>query len=74
MKKFLKSFSFLGLMLVTGVSFADQEGTTTATFLRMGQGARSEGMGGAFTAVADDAYATYWNPAGLAQITRQELA
>ncbi len=29
-------------------------------------GVRAAGMGGAFTAVADDATATYWNPAGLA--------
>jgi hypothetical protein len=29
-------------------------------------GARPLGMGGAFVAVADDATATYWNPAGLA--------
>jgi hypothetical protein len=29
-------------------------------------GARPLGMGGAFIAVADDADATYWNPAGLA--------
>ena len=29
-------------------------------------GARPMGMGGAFTAVADDANAAYWNPAGLA--------
>ena len=31
-------------------------------------------MGGAFTAVSDDAYAVYWNPAGLAQVTRQSIA
>jgi hypothetical protein len=29
-------------------------------------GVRAQGMAGAFTAVADDATATYWNPAGLA--------
>jgi len=29
-------------------------------------GVRAQGMGGAFTAVADDATATWWNPAGLA--------
>ncbi len=29
-------------------------------------GARAQGMGGAFVAVADDASAVYWNPAGIA--------
>src|SRR3954468_21318827 len=29
-------------------------------------GIRAQGMGGAFVAVADDATATWWNPAGLA--------
>jgi hypothetical protein len=29
-------------------------------------GTRAEGMGGAFVAVADDASAVYWNPAGIA--------
>jgi hypothetical protein len=31
-----------------------------------GPGTRAAGMGGAFVAVADDASAVYWNPAGLA--------
>jgi hypothetical protein len=30
-------------------------------------GTRAKGMGGAFVAVADDASAVYWNPAGLAR-------
>lgn len=32
----------------------------------MSVGTRAQGMAGAFTAVADDASATWWNPAGLA--------
>lgn len=35
-------------------------------------GARAQGMGGAFTAVADDTSALYWNPAGMYQIKRHE--
>jgi len=31
-----------------------------------GVGTRADGMGGAFVAVADDASAGYWNPAGIA--------
>lgn len=36
-------------------------------------GARGIGMGGAFSAVADDATAIYWNPAGLPLIGHQEV-
>ena len=36
-------------------------------------GVRAIGMGGAFTTVADDASAIFWNPAGLASIRHQEL-
>jgi len=43
-----------------------------APYLRMGVGARALGMGGAFTAIADDATAAYWNPAGLAKIENIE--
>ena len=34
----------------------------------VGFGARAAGMGGAFTAVADDGAAAYWNPAGINQL------
>ncbi len=43
-----------------------------APYLRMGVGARALGMGGAFTAISDDATAAYWNPAGLIKIENIE--
>src|SRR5258708_2353878 len=45
----------------------------TASFLNVGVGARGLGMGGAYTALADDANAVYWNPAGLAQVEKREF-
>jgi hypothetical protein len=38
-------------------------------FMALGGGARAMAMGGAFIAVADDATATFWNPAGLAEFS-----
>jgi len=38
-----------------------------------GVGVRAMGMGGAFLGVADDFSALYWNPAGLAQMRRNEV-
>lgn len=42
--------------------------STQAAIASTGMGGRAMGMGGAFTAVADDGIAAYWNPAGLTQI------
>ena len=36
-------------------------------------GTRAIGMSGAFTAIADDASALFWNPAGLARLGHQEF-
>ena len=40
----------------------------------LGDQARALGQAGAFTAVADDATAASWNPAGLIQLERSELS
>lgn len=48
-------------------------GGTTAAFLKLGSGARATGLGGAFTAVADDVNAISYNPAGLAYLKRSEM-
>jgi len=39
-----------------------------------GTGGRPYSMGGAYTAVCDDAFALLYNPAGLAQVKRKELS
>jgi tetratricopeptide (TPR) repeat protein len=45
-----------------------------AAYDDLGNSARVSGMSNAFTAVADDAYAIYYNPAGLALLDRPEIA
>ena len=56
---------FAGLASATSL-YAAGVGTTAAQFLKIGVGARAVAMGGAFSAVADNIDAIYWNPAGLA--------
>lgn len=60
------------ILLVAGIAtsgFAvSKVGTTAAPFLGIAVGARAVGMGGAFVAVADDATALYWNPAGISSV------
>lgn len=60
----------LFLLLILPVR-ADQ--TYTADFLTVGTGARPLGMGNAFTAIADEAGTTYYNPAGISQLTHHEF-
>jgi len=42
-------------------------------YLQYGAGARSLAMGGAYVALADEASAPYWNPAGLTQISQHQF-
>ncbi len=48
--------------MVYGVN---KTGTTAAKFLSIEVGSNAVGMGGAYTSIANDATAMYWNPAGL---------
>ena len=58
----------LGVSLGVGRAFASDPGTTAANFLKLGIGPRAIAMGNAQVGLADDVYATYWNPAGLARL------
>jgi len=64
-----KSVSFLGaVLLIVGIySFA------FGAFEDIGVSARARGMGGAYTAVTNDASAVYWNQASLARLKCREL-
>jgi len=50
-----------------------RRGTSAAQFLKIGQGSRGLGMGEAFVAIANDAEALYWNPAGLTNFDKHSV-
>lgn len=61
-------FVALIVTMVTAVNWTPllAQGEATVLFLMINPGARQGGMGEAGVAMADDANAIYWNPAGLA--------
>jgi len=54
-------------------AISEDAGTTAFNFLNIPMGARSAGMGNTFTAIANDALAPFWNPAGLPNIRERLL-
>jgi hypothetical protein len=76
-------FFLSGVLLLSGLSSRPalagnaphgQAGTAGAAFLKIGVGARPIGLGGAYTAVSDDANSIYWNPAGLTRFNGTQLS
>jgi hypothetical protein len=59
---FVRRVSFVSFVAFVSLVCANAASAQSAD----GVGVRAQGMAGAFTAVADDATATWWNPAGLA--------
>src|ERR1700690_1513498 len=57
-----------GILALPGTGRGSDAGTTSADFLNLGIGPRAVAMGEAQVGVADDVYAAFWNPAGLAQL------
>jgi len=81
----MKSYLFIGVA-ITILVFVEaaktqvfpnlggqRAGTAAAQFLKIGIGARALGMGESYVAVANDAEALYWNPAGISQFNEQTV-
>ncbi len=66
-------FVFVGALFFPAIIFA-QSGGIPGQFMAYGAGARALGMGGAFFAIADDATASYWNPAAMVMLERKEFS
>jgi hypothetical protein len=74
----LRAFKWIiCLLLILGPAenlLAGGMGTSNAEFLRIPAGARPAAMGGAFSALANDANASFWNPAGLSKVQGSQLS
>ncbi|PID30884.1 MAG: hypothetical protein CR982_00775 [Candidatus Cloacimonadota bacterium] len=69
----MKKIIVTALFLLSAISYS-RPSEAGVIFLNIDAGARATGMGNAFVALADDATASYWNPAGLAFQEGQELS
>ncbi|MBC8313561.1 MAG: PorV/PorQ family protein [Candidatus Cloacimonetes bacterium] len=77
MKKQKKTIVYLAALFVliiitTNSAFAVSE--ATCMFLMIEPGSRPGGMGHSYVSLADDAYANWWNPGGLAFIKKSDIA
>jgi len=77
-----KVFSIAVLILIVVITSQGQfipvlggqrAGTSSAQFLKIGVGARATAMGESFVAVANDASALFWNPAGITQFSEDQI-
>lgn len=67
--------SFLIIMVLLPLTASAQEfGKYAGEFMSIGVGGRALGLGSAYTALAGDVTAGYWNPAGLARIDYPQIA
>ena len=73
MMKYRGLLAVLLLLFVPGSVFSVNGPTEKYELLDIGVGSRPFGMGGTFAAIADDANAVYWNPAGLGMLKNREF-
>ncbi len=64
----------LAIVLTSNLQAVSKRGTTAASFLEIGIGARGTSMGNAYVAVVNDVNSLYWNPGGLALMKKSEVS
>ena len=71
MKKLIlaTAIAVLGVNVSFGAFSANDAGTSTAQFLKLGAGARATAMGNSSVGLSGDSTDIYWNPAGLNGVT-----
>ena len=77
-----KALKFAGETLVRALcaglfcvsAYAGSPGSSGAAFLKFTPSPRATGMGESYVSLTEDAYAAYWNPAGLASVERPEVS
>ena len=74
----LYRYSLLALLLgftgaLTAVAQPNNAGQSAANFLKIPVGPRAAALGGAYTALAQDATSTYWNVAGMTGVGNHEV-
>ncbi|MDD3051546.1 MAG: hypothetical protein PHR06_10415 [Candidatus Cloacimonetes bacterium] len=62
---------FLIIVIIFPSLFA---GSYAGDFMEIGAGVKALSIGGAFSSIADDGTAIYWNPAGISQLKRPEIS
>jgi long-subunit fatty acid transport protein len=70
----MRRLAFTGLVLAAVAWASESSAQTAALSLSIPPTGRANGMGQAYVAIADDASATWWNPAGLAFLPKKEAS
>ena len=73
MKTIISLLMLLAIAL-PAVAGGNSSGSVGAQFLKIGVGSKYLGMADAGVATANDAYAAYWNPAGLVEVENWSMA
>ncbi len=73
MKQFILIITVVLGSIVVPARAQDKVGTTAANFLNVPVGGKAAGMGGAYTAIADDPTALFWNPGAISRDGRNDV-